>query len=163
MFLTTFPVVAQNFPAMKRMKILQEYPVYEPDNLWDYIDGAADNYLNYQFRDLHIAEYTLGRKVVYKVEIYRHEDPENAFGIYSSERSPDYHFIGLGTQGYSEPSLVHFLKGSRYVKVLMMNEKKGNDNQLMELAKKVEASLPGPAEFPEMLGRFPEEGKVSNS
>ncbi|NOY37083.1 MAG: hypothetical protein GXO83_05865 [Chlorobi bacterium] len=160
-----FPASSQTrqFPEMKGLKIIQDYPVYHPDDLWDYIDGAADNYLNYHFQELHIAEYAKGKHILYKVEIYRHENDEYAFGIYSAERSPDYHFISLGTQGYRESSLVFFLKGPFYVKVMAMDESRVSEDQLLDLAKAVEALLPGKTVFPDMVSFFPQSGEIPNS
>jgi hypothetical protein len=151
------------FPEMKGLKIIKDYPVYHPDDLWDYIDGAADNYLNYHFADLHIAEYAKGKKVIYKLEIYRFDTHEDAFGIYSSERSPDYSFIHLGAQGYQEETLVFFFIGDYYVKVMVMDESRASQDQLMELARKVEAGLPGSVAMPAELKWFPEVNKIPNS
>ena len=167
--ITGLPVIltAQDsirFPEMKGYNLRFEYPVYRADDLWDYIDGAADNYLNYHFKELHIAEYVKGKnKIFFKVEIYRHESPLYAFGIYSSERSPDYHFIDLGTQGFQEESLVYFLKGPYYVKIMTQQKGKRAERDIETLAHKVEAMLPGPTGFPPELAMFPQEGKTANS
>ncbi|MFZ0472221.1 MAG: hypothetical protein WAL94_06380, partial [Bacteroidales bacterium] len=42
------------FPTLKGYKTVNEYPVYTPDDLWNYIDGAADAYLALGFLDLNI-------------------------------------------------------------------------------------------------------------
>ncbi|MCD6202393.1 MAG: hypothetical protein J7K46_11365 [Bacteroidales bacterium] len=152
------------FPEMKGYNLHFDYPVYFPDNLWDYIDGAADNYLNYHFVNLHIAEYYKGNnKVFFKVEIYRHESPLYAFGIYSSERSPDYHFINLGVQGFQEESLIYFLKGPYYVKILTQQEGRRAGRDIEVLAHKLETMLAGTTRFPPELALFPEKNKIANS
>ncbi len=152
------------FPALKGYNLRFDYPVYYPESLWDYIDGAADNYLNYHFQDLHIAEYLKGsKKVFFKVEIYRHESPLYAFGIYSAERSPDYHFIKLGVQGFREESQIFFLKGSYYVKIMSRQEGKRVERDIEVLAREVESMLAGTTSFPPELAIFPEQGKISNS
>jgi hypothetical protein len=147
-----------NFPELKGFKITTDYPVYTPDNLWDYIDGAADMYLAYGFVDLNIAEYTQGKNII-KVEIYRHIDNVNAFGIYSSERFPSYHFVDIGVQGYVTEGQVFFLKGKYYVKV-MTNSKSARILESVEpLAYKVVSILKGETSIPGLIGAFPEEGK----
>ncbi len=152
------------FPEMRFCTPLFDYPVYHADDLWDYIDGAADNYLNYRFEDLHIAEYTKGKgKVYFKVEVYRHASPLYAFGIYTSERSPDYHFIEMGTQGFQESGQIYFLKGPYYVKVISMQEKTKEEKYLWTLASLIEEHLEGPVGFPPELEWFPPEGKVKNA
>src|SRR5512137_1524240 len=90
------------FPSVAGWKLAVEETVYTPNNLWDVIDGAADLFLEYNFVDLHIARYQQTADLEIKVELYRHKSSVDAFGIYSQERYPDYHFIDLGTQGYAD-------------------------------------------------------------
>ncbi len=86
------------FPQLDGYKMKTNYPVYVPENLWDFINGAADNYLANGFVDLHVAEYKKGKAVI-KLEIYRHSDNTMAFGIYSSERSPSFRFVESWSTG----------------------------------------------------------------
>ena len=46
-----------NFPELGGYKKNTDFPVYSPDNLWDFINGAAETYLAYGFVDVHVAEY----------------------------------------------------------------------------------------------------------
>ena len=152
------------FPDFRVCTPVFEYPVYHAEDLWDYIDGAADNYLTYRFVDLHIAEYAKPKgKKYFKVEVYRHASPLYAFGIYSSERSPDYHFIQLGTQGFMESNQVFFLKGPYYVKVISEQEGSKEEKFLRALANLIEDRLEGTTRFPAELQWFPEENKIANS
>lgn len=150
------------FPEIKGFEILQEYPVYYPDNLWDYINGAADAYLDYQFVDLHIAEY-IKEGNSYKAEVYRHKNNVYAFGIYALERSPDYHFIGLGVQGYEESNLIHFIKGPYYIKVTTNADEKESGAILHKIAKSLDNLLEGEVKIPEMFQKFPENGQIPNT
>ncbi|MBE0674052.1 MAG: hypothetical protein IH591_05275, partial [Bacteroidales bacterium] len=50
-----------SFPVVSGFKIVRDYPVYTPGDLWDYINGAAEAYLSYGFSELHIAEYVKGK------------------------------------------------------------------------------------------------------
>lgn len=149
------------FPQVQGFKIVSEYPVYTPDDLWDYINGAADAYLSYGFSELHIAEYVKGKNKI-KVEIYDHVKPILGFGIYSMERSPDYNFTNIGAQGYAEVGLIHFFKGRYYVKVVTNSGSKGIAKSLSDIARSVEASLPGTAEMPESFKRLPPNGRLAN-
>jgi len=131
------------FPELDGWEIKQEYPVYNPGTLWDYINGAADSYLSYDFEELYIAEY-IKEDVSFKVEIFKHATPIDAFGIYSTERSPGFRFIDLGIQGYHEESLIHFLADKYY---------------MMSIANSVVESIAGIDHFPETLETFPDNGK----
>ena len=106
-----------SFPQIGGWKLTAEGTVYTPNNLWDVIDGAADLFLEYGFVDLQIARYQQTADLEIKVELYRHKSAVDAFGMYSQERYPDYHFIDLGTQGYVEKGALNFLCGEYYVKI----------------------------------------------
>ena len=150
------------FPPFDGYKLKTDFPVYTPDNLWDYINGGAYTYLNFKFTDLHIAEYTKG-DILIKAEIYRHENNVYAFGMYAQERAPDYSFIDIGVQGYAENTLVNFVKGPYYVKIICYDGNETIKQDLLSLARSIEKELKGTDKLPEMFSKFPEKEKVKNS
>jgi hypothetical protein len=150
-----------SFPVLEGFKKTTNYPVYTPDNLWDFINGAADTYLAYGFADLHVAEYKKGKNVI-KLEIYRHSDNTNAFGIYSSERSPSFRFMNLGAQGYIADGAINFFKGNYYVKIRTYSKNEKILKSTESLALKVSNMLEGSLEMPSVLSKFPETGKKVN-
>ncbi|TFH38434.1 MAG: hypothetical protein E4G95_03590 [Bacteroidia bacterium] len=150
------------FPAYSGFKIEKNYPVYTPDDLWDYINGAAESYISLGFTNLYIAEYTSGKKINVKAEVYCHLNPVLAFGIYSMERSPSYNFINMGVQGYSEEGLVHFTKGKYYVKVISYSKSKKALASVMDIAVIIEQSLEGTSTMPGILDLFPAKGRLPN-
>lgn len=150
------------FPELKGFDTDKSYPVYTPDNLWDYINGGADSYNALGFSDLHIADYKKGKHSI-KLEIYHHASENLAFGIYAMERAPSYDFFDLGVQGYKEKGLIHFLKGEYYVKLTTYSDNKRILSGMEDLAVKTEAMLDGADEFPAALDLFPEKGKQEYS
>jgi len=150
------------FPEFSSWKLSTEFEIYTPDNLWDYIDGAAENYVIYDFADLHIGEYTKGKRSV-RVEIYRHSNHDNAFGIYSSERYPDFNFIDIGTQGYMQDDILNFFHRNYYVKMYGNSDDKKTMKALKELAMEVQDALGKKEGFPATLKLFPEENKMANA
>jgi len=148
-------------PELKGFKILTKYPVYQPDNLWDFINGAAEAYLALGFEELHVAEYKKGRNVI-KLEIYRHRDHTMAFGIYASERSPSFNFTNLGAQGYIVDGAINFFKGNYYVKIRTFSDKQKILASAESLARRVADQLQGETGMPSLLAEFPAEGKKIN-
>ncbi len=138
------------FSFPKGYKIKTDYPVFLPENLWDFINGAADTYLAYGFVDLHVAEYKKGKNVI-KAEIYRHSDNTMAFGIYSSERSPSFRFQNLGAQGYVADGAINFFKGNYYVKIKTYSKKEKVLQDAESLATRISGLLTGDAAMPELL------------
>ena len=148
-------------PQLSGFKKVTDYPVYTADNLWDFINGAADTYLSYGFEDLHVAEYKKGKNVI-KLEIYKHKDDIQAFGIYSSERSPSFRFINIGAQGYKADGSLNFCKGKYYVKIRTYSKSEKILQSLESLAVKTSNMLTGSAEMPSVLKEFPDMGKKKN-
>ncbi len=149
------------FPELQGFKKITKYPVYLPENLWDFINGAADTYLALGFVDLHVAEYKKGKDVI-KLEIYRHSDHTMAFGIYASERSSSYPLIDLGSQAYFVDGVLNFFKGNYYVKIRTYSEKPKTLQAEETLARRVDAMLTGESGMPAMLSLFPPENKKIN-
>jgi hypothetical protein len=161
--LTTCSLFSQdiNLPELKGFKKTTNYPAYTSENLWDFIDGAADTYLAYGFVELHIAEYKKGKNVI-KLEVYRQNSNTLAFGIYSTERSSSFRFLNLGSQGYIAGGAINFFKGNFYVKIRTYSKNESTMNSAQSLALKVADLLPGSAEMPQPISLFPGPGKKIN-
>jgi hypothetical protein len=151
------------FPEMNGWKQDGKTQVFSPRTLYEYINGAADLYLAYEFRDLQVAEYKGEKKAGVTVEVYRHKDPTQAFGIYSQERLANAKFVDLGAQGYHEPNVLNFLTGPYYVKINGFNTGEDDEKILLPFAKKVEETLGGKTSLPPILSSFPAEGKKKNT
>ena len=148
-------------PDLKGFKKTTSYPVYLPENLWDFNNGAADTYLAYGFINLHVAEYKKGKNVI-KLEIYRHADNIMAFGIYSTERSPTFHYVNLGSQGYIADGAINFFKGSFYVKIRTYSKNESTLKSAELLAHEVNDLIKSGKEMPSALSLFPTTGKKVN-
>jgi len=148
-------------PELQGFKKVTNYPVFTPDNLWDFINGAADTYLSLGFEELHVAEYVKGKNTI-KLEIYRHKDATLAFGIYSSERSASFRFLNIGSQGYKADGALNFLKGKYYVKLRTNATSEKILLSQENLALRVAEMLPGESVLPKVLSDFPETGRKKN-
>jgi len=159
----SFSIFSQDIklPELKGFKKTTSYPVYLPENLWDFNNGAADTYLAYGFINLHVAEYKKGKNVI-KLEIYRLSDNIMAFGIYSTERSPTFHYVNLGSQGYIADGAINFFKGSYYVKIRTYSKNESTLKSAESLAHEVNDLIKGGKEMPSALSLFPANGKKVN-
>ncbi len=151
------------FPEVKGWKQSGEIQTFLPKTLFEYINGAADLYLAYDFQELKAAEYVNEKKASVIVDVYRHKTPTHAFGIYSQERLSDANFIDIGDQGYIEKNLLNFLTGPYYVKINSFNTGAEDQEMLLTFAKKVAETLGEKGRLPSILSSFPEEGKKKNS
>ena len=150
------------FPEIEGYQKMGELENYNPDNLYDIINGAADSYLKYDFEELNLARYKGDADQFLKIEIYKHSNNANAFGIYSNERPLETNWVDVGAQGYYESKILNFYKGQYYVK--LMGYKIDNiEELLLSVANKVSDYLEGDNQFPKLLESFPEEGKIDYS
>jgi hypothetical protein len=136
---------------------------YTPENLYEYIDGAAEAFIDADFRDLISQEYEApgGRSLT--VDLYRHADAACAFGIYSQERPRQGPFLSLGVQGYYERGILNFVKGDTYVKLAAFGLGDTDRQQLLDAATAVAARIKGETRMPKLFQAFPAEGKVVGS
>jgi hypothetical protein len=157
------PASAQEFkfPDLSGYRKNTDFKTFLPDDLRDFIDGAAETYFSYGFVDLHIAEYNKGKNVI-KLEIYRHSDHIMAFGIYSTERSPSFKYMNLGSQGYKADGSINFFKGNYYVKIRTLPKNEKTFQAAESLALSATAMLEGSTEMPPVLSMFPSDGKKKN-
>lgn len=94
-----------------------------PDDLFLYMDGGAELYLEYRFVELQEREYatTAGRETPtsghLSVEIYQFATPEDACGMFSLDSSGTA--VDLGQGGRTTGILTRFWKGSRYVRAFV--------------------------------------------
>jgi len=150
------------FPPMEGWTLSGQPQVFSPETLYDYIDGGADLYLKYEFEELTVVEYQKGGMSV-SADVYRHRDPDHAFGIYSQERVPSAEFLTIGSQGYYERAVCNFIQGGYYVKLSGENTGADDRDILLRLARRISENLPGPAALPRILAAFPAEGKRANT
>ena len=136
---------------------------YTPDNLYEYIDGAADNYLSYEFRQVVTTDYGKGDKSQVVTDIYRMESPEYAFGIYSSERPPKPDKINIGVEGYQGQGVLNFCKGEYYVKIMGFELGEVPDVKMRKIADVIAEKIQGTAELPPLFKLFPQANRVKGS
>jgi len=157
LFFMPVSFAAELFPVIDGWEISVEERVYNASDLWEIINGAAEGFINYGFADLHMAEYSRGDMIV-RVELYDQGSPENAYGMYSSERMPDYPLADIGAQGYKSDGIVNFFTGPYYVKIMTVGLTEVSEDQIMAIAGRVDGQLGFPDEMPDVLGLFPSEG-----
>lgn len=151
-------------PFPEGWKVKGEVLRFQPENLFEFINGAAEIYLSYDFRSLITAEYIQEESPVsVSVEIYDMGNVKNAFGIYSAERFEDSNFINVGLQGYIEEEVLNFLMDRYYIKMFCFEGGDSSEEILKKFADEICRKVGAPGEWPEVLSYFPEENKIANS
>ena len=129
-------------------------------DLYRYMDGGADIYLKYGLVGMAHREYKRAG-VDMTVDVFDMGGPLQAFGIYSAERSPEYHFVDIGAEGYSSESTLNFLQGRYYVRQSAFGE--GAAGALDNFAQAISRSIGPDRSLPAELNILPREGRVAHS
>ena len=145
------------YPKIGQWKPQKSVQVYLEDNLFDYINGASELYLSYDFRQLDVVYYKNRQKQEITVEIYTHASPLVAYGIYSQERSPDGNYLNNGTESYIDGSNLFILTGKHYLKIYSYDLNDDAKAVLSEFAQPIVELLNGDNSLPALLSAFPEE------
>jgi hypothetical protein len=84
------------------------------DQLFTYLDGGAEVYLDYRFEKLEVKEYSGSDKAALTVEVYAFENPQDAYGIFSVDTSGTVADLGQG--GRVSTTQARFWKGRCFVR-----------------------------------------------
>ncbi len=95
---------------------------YDPETLWEYIDGSADMFLGYDFKGMIVQDYVSASDKGLKVEIYDQGTPLMAYGIYSQFRSPGVKLYDIGAEAFGDEYSVAFRKDRYYVRVAVFEK-----------------------------------------
>lgn len=145
-------------------KISSDPMFFESHNLWEYIDGQAEMYLQYGFQLVIAADYSIGgNPTALVIDVYQMESPVHAFGIYAAERSPEDRFIDVGAEGYLGENVLNFWKGPYYIKITSFHQSPETKEILLELSRAVAGRIPGDYAEPVLFSIFPEENRTQKS
>jgi hypothetical protein len=151
-------------PDVVTWKIPEAPQDYFPEILFEYINGAAEIYLSYGFKELTVGQYEKGdSNASLIIEIYDMGNEINSFGIYSAERFPDSQFISFGNQGYLEEETLNFIVGKYYVKLLCFDSGEDSADFLKRFSQEVVKRVKDKGTLPPALAFFPKQGLVRNS
>ena len=148
-------------PPVDGWTVSGEVEVFNPDNLFDRINGAAPLFLENNFREMTSMEYKKGADYI-TIQAYRHATPEDAFGMYSSERSSDLEFLPVGGEAQGDKTNLYFFAGNMYLK-MWSNASGDVSKELQVIGQALAGKIDAGAGYPAVIRLFPEQGKVPYS
>lgn len=148
-------------PSVDGWTISGEIEVFNPDNLFDRINGAAPLFLENNFREMTSMEYKKGTDYI-TIQAYHHATPEDAFGMYSSERSSDLEFLPVGGEAQGDKTNLYFFAGNMYLK-MWSNASGDVSKELQAIGQALAGKIDAGAGYPAVIRLFPEQGKVPYS
>lgn len=151
-----------DFPTVEGWSQVGEVLTYDADNLWEYINGAAELFVEFGVQTCRAADLVAG-DVTVTVDLYDMGTPLNAFGVYEREKpGDDIPVPGAAAGVVSAPYQALLLKGSTYVKVNTFEGELDEETGL-RLLEALAAVLPGETAPPSELDLLPVEGRVAET
>jgi hypothetical protein len=156
--------IASLVPKLPGWTLTEAPRAYFPDTLFEYIDGAAESFLSYDFRELLVADFEkTGTGATLTLEIYDMGLPVNAFGIFSAERYPENKPVNVGELGYAEGEALNFLAGRYYVKMLAFGLGGTTEAALVDIGLKVAGAIKPDGGLPPLVRAFPKDDLIARS
>jgi hypothetical protein len=147
-------------PAVNGWTISPEIEIFDSDNLYERINGAAPLFFENNFKEMTSMVYTKGEDYI-TVQAYRHATPEDAFGMYASERSSEMTFYpGIGGEAQGDDYGLFFFSNSIYVKMSANIKNEAITNTFKEIAGGLAAKIDTAASYPAIFKSFPEDGLI---
>jgi hypothetical protein len=156
-------VNAQQFPELPGQidgwTLTEQIRIDTHEALYDYIDGGAELYISYGFRNALGCRYTKEGQPDVTAEIFDLGSPADAFGIYSQTRDREEKEYGQGS--YYVSGALFFWKGMHWVS-LITNETTDESVQLLHsLAGYLDKALAETGDPPAILSVLPAEDLVA--
>jgi hypothetical protein len=149
-------------PAVKDWTISEKTEVFNSENLFERINGSAPLFLENNFREMTSMEYVKGSEYI-TIQAYRHATPEDAFGMYASERSPELEFFPVGGEAQGDESGIYLFAGNIYLKMWSSAADKETGETLLQIAGAFAGKIDQNATYPAVIKAFPSEDKIPHT
>ncbi len=126
---------------------------YNRKTIFDYIDGAGELYIAYNFNGVKVRRYEKPGQPPITAEIFDMASSGDAFGVFSFERQDDEAGIGQGSEFGG--GLLRFWKGSYFVSVFGEGQGKEVETATLQLGKMISDSIRNTGPTPRLLNALP--------
>jgi hypothetical protein len=126
---------------------------YNARTIFDYIDGAGELFLAYNFRGVTVRRLEKPGKPALVAELYDMGAPGDAYGVFSFERQDEEAGIGQGSEFGG--GLLRFWKGRYFVSVYGEGDGPEMESAILALGKEVAASVGPAGPPPKLLAALP--------
>jgi hypothetical protein len=133
-----------------------EDAVYDRKTLYDYMDGGAEVYLAFDFREVFVRKYADAEENEIVLDIYDMGSPAEAFGMFSCDRQDPEAGIGQGSE-YG-PGLLRFWRGRYFVSITVSGNEDKAEKAVLDLGKAVAPLLGPDGAPPDMIKLLPAAG-----
>jgi hypothetical protein len=148
-------------------------PIYTPENLFEYINGGAELYISYNFKQMMAQKYVKQVKeegsespipITINVDIFDMGNSFNAFGVFSHSRETlDDANHRIGQESEYAGGLLTFWKDKFYVSILAYPETEEKKNTVRGIGEGIAAAIPAEGPLPPIISLLPPENLIKES
>lgn len=138
-----------------------EERTYHSENLFDYIDGGAELYLSYGFKQLHKRTYVREGQPEIIVDIFDMGSSANAFGVFSHSREEVNDDFGQGSEYHG--GFLRFWKNRYYISILGTPVTGEAEKTIFALGRTIEAAITEKGPLPEIINLLPPSNLIAES
>jgi len=138
---------------------------YSGDDLYIYINGGAEIFHEYGFRQVVVQDYAHSTGISLTLELFEMENSAAAYGMYSFKRGDTGETVAIGSEGRQEGYYLNFWKGPFLVTLTGFDEDAVTVRGVRDVAFAVAgemASLPEGG-IPPLVDLLPEKGLMKQS
>jgi len=129
------------------------------ETIFDYMNGAGEVYLSYDFNKLLVREYLKEAAPGIVVEIYHMSSSEDAFGIFTHDT--DGEMMELAQGAIYAMGLLRFWKDRFFVRIQAEKETELVKSVILQLGELINNAIPGEGKKPTLLSCLPDKGLLS--
>jgi hypothetical protein len=156
------PALAFDLPALPAFKPPADVQRFDTSNLWQAINGAADLYLGFGFRQLTTADYD-SKDVLLSVSVFEQATPLDAYGVFLKQRPREAQALSIGAAAIAFPPYQCVLvKGPLYVKA-DATRGKATPELCGKLLPVLAKAIAGGDELPAEFAMLPAQGQIPGS
>ncbi|OQX54235.1 MAG: hypothetical protein B5M54_05605 [Candidatus Aminicenantes bacterium 4484_214] len=130
-----------------------EEKFYDPQTIFDYIDGAGEVYRAYNFQLLLSRAFHGPSNLKIFVDLFDMGSGANAFGVFTHDREGEKLAIGQGA--VYKGGLLSFWKGRFFVSIFAEVENQLTKNAILNLGQMIAAQIKETSPLPELIHRLP--------
>ena len=137
-------------------EVSEEGISYDRETLYGYMNGGAEVYLAFDFKQVFVRRYSRGGDDEIVLDIYDMGSPQEAFGVFSCDREDEE--AGIGQDSEYGFGMLRFWKGRYFVTIMTSGDYEVAEEAILELGRVVDGVLDPKGPEPEILNLLPAKG-----
>jgi hypothetical protein len=142
-------------------EMTEEDRIYQRENIFEYMDGAGEIYLAFDFKYLFVREYKRGEEFPIVVEIYLMSSSPDAYGIFAQDTDGEQ--VKVGEEAIYALGLLRFWKGNIFCRILAAQNTREAKSVVMKMGHIIAESIQRESKRPDILRYLPLTGLKTKS